>query len=269
MEIDGPVPGIPGAVVRRVEALPAKLANARSAGQFAQASHGRLLLDVPRVARYLIRDGESIEVAVEPDADPGAVVLVLNGSARGALIHQRGELPLHAATLVPPHGRAALSICGPSGAGKSTLAMELSRRGWILIADDTTRVAENGGDLFAWPSRDSIKLWRDACERNDLDVGRLERVTRDLEKYYVRVAARYAPARLAMIVELAGDGAQIDDCISAGDRMTLITRNTCRPSQIVPRHLCCDAHIQEGYRGAIGAASTRLLQNFFRSASLR
>ena len=236
MNFDGPVPGIPGAVIRSVDELPEHLPDAKPAGQFSQAKPGQLLLAVPHIARLLVRDGKRIEVAAEPDADPGAVTLLLYGSARGALIHQCGELPLHAATLVPPGGDAAIAICGVSGAGKSVLAVELSSRGWVLVADDATRVTWNGAHAMAWPSRDSIKLWRDACEASDMDIATLQRVSLTVDKYYLRVATREEPARLAAVVELLVDGGGQGDrtALSSGEKMAVLTRHAYRQSYIRP-----------------------------------
>ncbi len=45
-------------------------------------------------------------------------------------------------------GRAVL-ILGPSGTGKSTLALALMARGGLLVADDRTILAVEGGRLFA------------------------------------------------------------------------------------------------------------------------
>jgi hypothetical protein len=176
-----PMPGIPGAVIRQIDHLPETLANAVEADEYVQVRLGALLLNVPGVGRFLARNGSLIEYAPDADADRGKVALFLHGSARGALIHQRGELPLHAATLGPPGRETAVAICGKSGAGKSTLAAELSRRGWILVADDTTRVTQDAANILAWPSRDSIKLWKDACEAAGIDIGGLVRIANDIE----------------------------------------------------------------------------------------
>jgi len=196
---DGVVPGVPGASIRQVETLPAQLAGGTLIGPYTEAAPGALLFEVPGIARYLIRDGQSIEVEVAADADPAAVELFLHSSARATLIHQRGELPLNAATLLTP-GFRCVAICGPSTFGKSTLAAELCRRGWALVADDITRVSWNGTMAVAWPSSNRLKLWRDACERNGLDVLSLQRVRRGIEKYYVPVSAAKAPAALAIVV---------------------------------------------------------------------
>src|SRR3569623_476792 len=130
-----PIPGIPGAIFQRVSQLHPPLPGAMPAGYCAEAIHGRLRCHVPAAGTFLVRDGAVVEFAEAAGADPGWVTLLLHGTARGALIHQRGELPLHAATLVPPKGDVAVAICGATGAGKSTLAAALALRGWALLAD--------------------------------------------------------------------------------------------------------------------------------------
>jgi hypothetical protein len=230
MDLDGPVPGIPGARIRRVDTLPAELPDAVPAGQNMYAKPGQLLIAQPGIGRFLARDGTAIEVAAEAGADPGVVSLLLHGSARGALIHQRGELPLHAATLAPPGADWAVAICGASGDGKSTLAAELSKRGWMLVADDTTRITWSETHPLAWPSRDSIKLWRDVCEIRGLDVSKLERVALSMDKYYLRVPALTEPVRLAAVFELAPEKSEMP----AVEKMSLLTRHTFRPAQIRP-----------------------------------
>lgn len=232
MDFDGPVPGIPGATIRRVAALPDSLPGGRAIDANVWIAPDQVLLVFPGVGRFLAREGKIIEYAPNSDADPGSVLLLLNGSARGALIHQRGELPLHAATLTPPGADRALAICGPSGAGKSTLAAELSRRGWVLLADDTTRITTDEAGALAWPSRDRIKLWRDACERAGIDISSLDKVSAHLDKYYVRVPGRDRPVILSAVIELKLDGPATP--LSLGEAMALITRNTFRSSYILP-----------------------------------
>jgi len=230
----GDVPGIPGALVRDVASLPDRLEGGRPAGHHAEAKSGEFLMVMPEVGRFRVRGGTTIEVALENGADPGSVRLLLNGTARGALIHQRGELPLHAASLAPPDGGAAVAVCGASGFGKSTLAVELSRRGWKLLADDTTRVTWNGGRAVAWPSREFIKLWRDACETLAVDTASIERVSASLDKYYVPVPAQAEPCALGCVFEITADGIAPGPVLSAGERMALLTRHTYRPKQIPP-----------------------------------
>jgi hypothetical protein len=233
LSFDGPVPGVPGAVIREVESLPEHLLGAAQIGPCTEAMPGALLFEVPGIARYLVRDGNTIEVAVAPNADRGAAELFLNGSARGTLIHQRGELPLTATTLIAPNWKC-VAICGPSAFGKSTLAAELCRRGWRLLADDVTRVNWNGSMVIAWPSSDRLKLWRDACEAVRLDASALEPVREGLEKFYAPVPAAATPAALAITVCLEiAPIAQIKRFPSA-ESASLLSGATFRPRQIDP-----------------------------------
>jgi hypothetical protein len=226
------VPGIPGAVFQRVERLHLPPVEGGFAGPWSSAGEGQLVCSAPQIGTFLVRDGTIVEFDLVEGADLGWVKLILQGTARGALIHQRGELPLHAAALVPPGGTAALAICGASGAGKSTLARELVRRGWALLADDTTRISGEDGGVIAWQSSPQIKLWRDACDAAGIPVTGLEQVTRDLDKFYLPVRSHEAPARLTTIIELVDGDSPAR--LSPGGKVALLTRNTYRPAQIRP-----------------------------------
>jgi hypothetical protein len=219
------VPGIPGAFFHRLDLAPAPFTGGVVAGRHSIARTGTLFCTMPEIGTFLAQDGVSVEYREAPGADPGWVTLVLHGTARGALIHQRGDLPLHAATLAPPGGGPAVALCGDSGAGKSTLAAELARRGWALVADDTTRLAWDGSALIAWPSRPRIKLWRDACEAAGLNTDALERVTRDMDKYYLPVTG-VAAVRLGTIVELTSEAS--DGAMGRSARLALVSRHTYR-----------------------------------------
>ena len=228
----GEVPGIPGARVYDVDSLPGGIEGALPAGLHAQAKADEFLMAMPEVGRFRASGGAKIEVAPAIGADPGLVRLLLNGTLRGALIHERGELPLHAATLVPPDGGAAVAICGASGSGKSTLAAALTRRGWKLLADDMTRIAWQDGQAIAWPSRQFVKLWRDTCEAMGVDIASVEQVAATLDKFYVPVPAHSEPAVLGSIFEITAGDVPAGQVKLAGERMALLTRHTYRREQI-------------------------------------
>jgi len=227
-KFEGPLPGIPGSLVREVETLPQHLDGGADVGPYTEAAPNALLFEVPRIARYLVRDGKTVDVAVAPDADRAAARLFLLGSARGAIIQQRGELPLSAATLVAPNWKG-VAICCPSAIGKSTLAAALCRRGWLLVADDITRISWNGSMAVAWPSHDRIKLWRDACEMVGENAEALERVRDGMEEYFLSVRAATTPTALSVAVRLRV--APYVDTVEVPpvERAQLLTESTFRP----------------------------------------
>lgn len=165
---------IPGVSVRRVDHVPATLEGATQVGPYSVARPGALLRVVPSVGRFLAHDGTTIDYCVEENADPAAVDALLQGGVLGALIHQRGELPLHATTLISPDRASAIALAGHSGAGKSTIAYEMTRRGWMLVSDDLTRITFDHEQPMAWPGRSRLRLTSDACAHFGIDVEPLE-----------------------------------------------------------------------------------------------
>lgn len=123
-----------------------------------------MLLTIDDVGRYHIAGGSEIMVEANEGVDPRNVRLFLLGSAFGALLHQRGLLPLHA-NAVEIEGRA-VAFMGPSGAGKSTLAAWLEDRGHQILTDDVCVVDFPDDSAPAiHPGLARIRLWREAVER--------------------------------------------------------------------------------------------------------
>jgi hypothetical protein len=129
---------------------------------------GALVLVVPGVARYRIERGKSIIVEPEPGVADRNVRLYLLGSAFGALLHQRGLLPLHANAI--EIGGKAVAFMGASGEGKSTLAAWFHDRGYRIVADDVcvVRVAPDGR-AYAAPGQQRLRLWKQALDASGRD----------------------------------------------------------------------------------------------------
>ena len=157
------------------------------------------LLNVPEVGRFMIRGGA--EILVEPAAGASArnVRLYIIGSAMGALLHQRGLLPLHANAVVLGEGEGAgvVAFSGPSGAGKSTLAAWFHDRGHPLLADDVCAVEPAGEAALVHPGPPRIRLWREALEASGRMVEGHSRSFDALDKYDVP-ATGAAPPQTAL-----------------------------------------------------------------------
>jgi hypothetical protein len=178
--------------------VPQSLENATATGVFYQASPGRLLLNVPSVARFLISSGNKIVVDSAPDADPDFVLLLLLGSAFGALLHQRGILAFHGSAIVSH--RSAVVFAGASGSGKSTLAAAFHQRGFPLLADDVCPV-DTSREPVVLPGNPFLMLWADAVEQLGIDERHLRRARSGLEKYIFSLGDRFSahPVQLSAV----------------------------------------------------------------------
>jgi hypothetical protein len=156
MPIDSVV--IDGAVVR-CPAPVRDLADAPHAGVLWRAARGALRLDVPGVARYLVRDGNLVEIDPCDGAGAGEVERFVRMTPAAALYLQRGVPVLHAAVAAEPGGRAVV-LAGDSGSGKSVLLTALTRRGWAPLADDLAPVMLDGEQVpVAVPTWPEVSQW--------------------------------------------------------------------------------------------------------------
>ncbi|MBA2780239.1 hypothetical protein [Billgrantia kenyensis] len=181
----------PADIEIRTTTVPATLPNATISQSWMQLSSDTCDLHVDAVARLRVEHGRSILVdrrmAALPSspctaAIPGDVRLFILGSAMGALIHQRGWLPLHLSALNTPGG--VWGFTGPSGAGKSTLAAWLHyHHEWPLISDDVAVVRPGEAQAYLYPGPPRLKLWDDALEALGISTQGLARDLSRIRKY--------------------------------------------------------------------------------------
>jgi hypothetical protein len=168
-----------------------------------------MLIDT-ETARFLVRDGTEILVHAKPGGSKRDTRGYLLGSAMGAIIHQRGLLPLHANAI--DVGGAAVAFAGDMGAGKSTLADFFRRRGRAVLSDDVCVVTFGpDGSALAWPGIPRIKLWDDALAAAGDSADGLERVFDEQAKYSLRLPsappAEPIPLTRLYLLERADAGA--------------------------------------------------------------
>lgn len=119
-----------------------------------------------------------------------SLVLIGEGWAFGALLHQRGLTPLHVSALATPHG--VIAFTGASGARKSTLASYLNQHFfWPIISDDVAvaEIAEGAPRLQSGPS--TVKLWQDALRELELNTDGLRRDLTHFQKFHALGASRF------------------------------------------------------------------------------
>jgi hypothetical protein len=158
-----------------------ELAGRTGKGALFETGRNRFLLRLDGIARYLVTNGDQIVIDPAPETDEDSVRLFLMGSVFGALLHQRGLLPLHASAIETPRG--AVLFAGASGSGKSTLAGAFYRRGYRVVADE---ICALDGDRVH-PAVPKLALWPDAVEELGLWSGSVRQVRPNLKKFHVPV----------------------------------------------------------------------------------
>jgi hypothetical protein len=173
------------------------LGPARSTVQELAMTEAGAVLHVPDIARYGIEQGCRILVDPVEGASPRNVRLFLLGSAFGALLHQRGLMPLHANAVVV--GGRAIAFTGASGAGKSTMASLFHDRGYPLLSDDVCVIGfDQTRRPVAHPGIPHMRLWRDSLERSGRTTEGYERALDGRDKYNVPARRGAAPAGMPL-----------------------------------------------------------------------
>lgn len=170
--------------------VPPALDDTAAAGPTWQIAGHQFLLRIPGIARFMLGDGNTICFEPEPGADPADIPAFLLGTVFGIMLHQRGQIVLHASA-VRVDGKAIL-FCGPSGSGKSTIAAALAQRGLPLVTDDICAITSVDGAPMVQPDGRQLKLWTQAIEQLDLTASRGARVRGRLEKFYVEPRAVFS-----------------------------------------------------------------------------
>jgi hypothetical protein len=185
------VPDCNGIVIRRAHILKT-LSEVVTTFPDGQCNGNELLLDIPRVARYLIRGGEEILVDQVPASSDRDLCAYLLGTVFGVLCHQRGIIPLHASAIDVADG--CIAFVGESGAGKSTLVAALAARGHEVIADDVCFLRDGAnGNIQVWPGVNQIRLWEDAIAALGYEGRGVERELRGYNKYLLPVRHQQNP----------------------------------------------------------------------------
>lgn len=184
-----------------------------------------------------VTDGKLIEVEpLHSGKDQTHLTVFIMGSCMGAIIHQRGLLPLHG-SCVTKEGKSVL-IMGNSGAGKSTLASEFLNNGWKLLTDDVAIIKNIDEIPMVQSSYPSQKLWKDSLahyKREDERVHTLYSRGQE-DKYGVNVEDMFqdGTAPLSLLVRLlAAENVRTGAFLEKGfARIEQVRQNTYRSYMI-------------------------------------
>ena len=191
--------------------VPESLSHPITRNDWLQISESECLLKIPGIGRFLIANGRSIHIdrRVDRSRQRGNgtrmtdLRVYLLGSAFGALLHQRGWLPLHVSAIQA--GQSVWAFSGDSGAGKSTLAAFLNRRyGYSIVSDDVSVLCPNDRQPLLHPGPRKLKLWKSAIDQLNFQNERLIQDLQNTEKYqlYLEDRTSLKPSRMRGLIML-------------------------------------------------------------------
>ncbi|KJV08598.1 serine kinase [Elstera litoralis] len=209
---DVPLPSLPTLtgddapdLVLRRGPVPDRLPDAVWVSPFVEiGGDGSVLIRIPNVVGFLVQGGRALTLDHASTAETSVIETFLFSVVAGAVLHQRGMLPLHASCVMV--GPVAIAMTGVSGRGKSTLAGILSLRGHAVVTDDICPVGFEGGRALITPGPPRVRLWPDAAgllglSHAELATGRPDHPKRVL----VAHGTDATPKPLGALVRLAID----------------------------------------------------------------
>ncbi|MEH7493790.1 aldolase [Neobacillus niacini] len=163
-----------------------------------------VMFKVPDTAIFLIEEGRQITVSPLNKHKEDVIRLYLLGSCMGAILMQRGILPLHGSAIAI-NGKA-YAIVGESGAGKSTLATALLYKGYQLLTDDVIGVYFTKENVpMVIPSYPQQKLWQESLDEFGIDSQGYKSVYQRENKFAIPIKDQFSPIplQLAGLFELS------------------------------------------------------------------
>ncbi|MEH6954651.1 aldolase [Neobacillus drentensis] len=163
-----------------------------------------VMFQVSDTAIFLVEEGRRISVSPIGEYKEDVIRLYLLGSCMGAILMQRGIIPLHGSA-VAINGKA-YAIIGDSGAGKSTLASAFLQKGYQLLTDDVIGVYFTKDNVpMVIPSYPQQKLWQKSLDEFGIDNRKLRPIYQRETKFAIPIKDQFIanPLPLAGLFELA------------------------------------------------------------------
>lgn len=159
-------------------------------------SHNQRVVRKNTEAGYLIYVKEIGSFLIQPDRikiqaqteDIGLLESALVSEAIPALIAMRGFVFFNASVLM--HSNKMYMILGDAGIGKSAIAAGLFKRGYTVLGDQKCALNVENGTIKIVPDYLKLKLWQDSLEQLEINKSQLQRVRKEIDKYYVELPSR-------------------------------------------------------------------------------
>ncbi|MDP1602353.1 MAG: hypothetical protein Q8M03_03725 [Legionella sp.] len=195
---------------------------------FFQANQYSFWMNIPKVARFLVKDGQHIIIDPCSNAEETTLRIFTLESCFKALLSQQNYLVLEGSAI--QMGAFAVLFLAPSGFGKSTLASMFLKRGYSVLTDEICAIDQN---LCLHPSFPVINLWANIAEQVEIDSTSLKTMRSTVKKYRLDLhrEAELAPLPIKLIYTLnyhKNDSLVLSD-ISANPRLNPLINGSITP----------------------------------------
>ncbi|MBT2736759.1 aldolase [Bacillus sp. ISL-7] len=167
-----------------------------SQGRFVM-NEALVMFKVLNTAIFLIEEGRRITISPLNEYKEDEIRLYVLGSCMGAILMQRGILPLHGSAIAI-NGKA-YAIIGDSGAGKSTLASAFLHKGYQLLTDDVIGVTfTKENEPMVIPSYPQQKLWQKSLDEFGIDNRDFRPIYQRETKFAIPIRNKFSPTPLPL-----------------------------------------------------------------------
>ena len=137
----------------------------------------------------LIKGDNEITIQVSVNVDYETIRTYILGYGLAFIALKRNMLAIHCCA-IEKDGESIL-IMGLSGAGKSTLADRFIMNGFSLVADDMVVIEQRHNNIIAHSAFPVRKLCRDAVERLDYDITKLQYIDETKDKFAINCTGEF------------------------------------------------------------------------------
>ena len=193
-------------------------------GLFWQANQEALWLNVPNIARFLIRDGQTIFFDPEPGIDNDSLAAFLMGPCLAALLIQRDLFVLSGCVVKVDD--TAVAYLGEGCSGKSSILGAMMQKRYLVLADNLCVLNQQG---LVFPGPNYMELWHDSATKLGLIPEELQPIRPQFKKYRLPLAPYFYqhPLPLKQVYALhpqkkEGLGAKR---LTGGDKINFLQKN--------------------------------------------
>ncbi len=220
----------PPQVIISEQSVPTKVADLVSASAFFSARPGEVVLQIRNVGLFWITGGSRIRFERLQGVSDDDVKIFLLGSCLGAILQQRGNLVMHASSIVTESGAAMFT--GYPGAGKSSLLSAFLSLGYSMLGDDVSVVSLENNHAWVLPGYPQAKLNGDTLEKIGVNSEGLRWINSLKSKFALPATDQFhqQPVNLKMLCLLQpydGGDIRIDE-ISTVQKFEIFAQNIYR-----------------------------------------